>query len=1138
MPKISVKKLLSQIRSYISEKDYSAAITASNEVLRLDPENYHALVFVGVASNAQGDVNAALESYQQAIKLRPDLPLAFKGVVQTLTNPSAPAHPLLLARAYYGLATTAPDQAASAFPTAVESFYSLALSDPSLVGEAVSVLRAARASDAFVCQSVEDDRIVHKIGRLLSINTPPQSKTPSNELQTEREKAFDTAPLSSALDDLASVLLRNNDPSFHDGTAELVVERALWRSLRMHNVDENLSFLRNISAYEAILHIAESDSSALIPPSEREIIALNGMHLSPFYLSTSRAKAIVSAMRYSATDDVDAALQMISHSKSPGAALNLSNPIPLKYTNCTHALVASFLYLCDEGFKLSLEASNAGYTLACDTVNDSYTCMKSLFSLLSAAALSGDRKYEQAIRKFKTVRDYARTVDDNWLEDAASRGLIKTTICAYGRESSDARKAVEEAATSTHNRFGVLESIWSDAIYGDVQIDRMTAFAREAIAVSSDGPHKHQAILRWEYTLLASRFSNSSAEIAAIASIRLGQMILKEEGMSIDSLTKAQKCQMEAAGLVKGWSDPFAHLGYIFEQFAKHRDPEKMILRAIRCYERALASNSAHVLAGRRLARLLICRDMLAEAAEIARRFSDRNPKGRWAFNILGWWRISRERYSEAASAFQAALRGKPRKNPKEKDTLFGTDVGLTIDDNDLLVDIDSWRGLSLAYIAQGKVGAAMGCLQDAIDLTEKPPSMYNLPVESEFVAARKSWQALLHLEKSTLIIMSRRSHHLSPFLETVIGDGLLSPMIINWVRADALMYAAAAEWSYGSYNKSFQLRNEAAKTFEEWLINFQRMQPLTNCAALYKRLGDMWMEAAGDPTVESVHLVSTDFVDAALSNALLAYSKARHMAPWDLKERSQDIAAVLQRKSVLTKNSDMAKAALNLVVSASCEAPLIAIAFMTFALLSPAPLKDAAKALAFRLSQSLQPKSKYLLDASIALMAEVSDDTDMIATVATSVARADPTDWRTWYVIGKAREVDAERHDWNVDLIESCERAYMEAERLGGGPGAVNGILRCVLRRLETYRGSENLEKKTYYDACYGLSLSGRLGGKESQLCRSLAETFIRQQERYASLEFERLVSMKDASACHSHMHMFPFLRNIRPVSQVSPAG
>lgn len=1136
MPKTSIKKLLAQIHSHVSNKEYAVATKLSKEVLEVDPENYNALVFIGVASNAQGDTHSALESYQRAIDLRPEQPLAYKGVIKTLTKPDSPVHPLILARSYYGLATTAPDQAASAFPNAVESFFNLASAEPTLVKEAVTVLRAARDSGVVDHQSFENDCIVHKICKLLSLNLPARSETPLDGLLSEREMALDAAPLSSAIDDLASVLVRNNHPSFYDGAAELVVERALWHSLRMRDVDENFALLRKLSAYEAILHIAESDCSALISPSQRETTALKGLHMSPFYSSTSRSKAVVSAMKYNAGGDIDAALRMGSFSSASGIVTKMSKK-PRHYSNCTQALVASFLHLCNGGFKISLEASRAGFALACEAINDSFTCLKAMFLLLSAAALSGDRKYKEAIQTFEDVRNLARTLPDVWLEDVASRGLVETTVYAYGRASIEATKAIEEAATSSKNHFGALEITWSDAVNGHVNLDRMAALAKATLSDAKGASHTDIAKLRWEYTLLSSKFARSPAEIAAVASIRLGQMILKENGSSVDFLTKAQKCQMEAAGLVRNWVDPFAHLGFIFEQFAKHRDSEKMILRAIRCYERALGLDAVHVIASRRLVRLLNSRNMFAEAAEIARNVSDQNPKARWAFNVLGWWRTSRGRYVEAASAFQAALRGKALQSSKEKDILFGTDVGSTIEDNDLLVDVDSWRGLSVAYNAQGKTRASIACLQDAIDLVEKPTLEHTSLAESELLLARGTWRKLLHLEKAALVVFSRRSHDLSPFLKSVLGDGLMPPAVGS-IQADALMYAAAAEWSHGCYRKAFQMRKEAAEMFGEWLTHLQPLHPRINCAVLFKRLGDMWMEAAGDPILENIQLVSKDFVDTAISNALSAYSKAGRFAPWDLEKRVQDIAAALQHKAILTKNGDEAKTALSLLTSVSSDGPLIAHAFLTFALLSSESMKAAAKHIALRVLRGSQLQSNCSLGAAVALAGEIFDDTDVISSAATDIVKANPTDWRAWYVIGKVREHDAKRHDWDLEMVASCENAFIEAERLGGGPAAVGGILRCVLRRLETYRGADALASRAYDEACYGVSLAGRLGAEESQLCRSFVETFIRQREQNASCEFDRLTSVRDTCALLSHIHMFPFLRDIRPVTQVSPAG
>ena len=101
----------------------------------------------------------------------------------------------------------------------------------------------------------------------------------------------------------------------------------------------------------------------------------------------------------------------------------------------------------------------------------------------------------------------------------------------------------------------------------------------------------------------------------------------------------------------------------------------------------------------------------------------ERNLKACLAFNILGCKKFAagHNKLAEAMVIFQSTLKGKPpRWSAKEEYSVFRTNIACTIEDNDLLIDIDSWRGLSIAYRLQGKVNAANLCLTDALLLLEK----------------------------------------------------------------------------------------------------------------------------------------------------------------------------------------------------------------------------------------------------------------------------------------------------------------------------------------------------------------------------------------------------------------------------------
>ncbi|EKM54043.1 uncharacterized protein PHACADRAFT_145635 [Phanerochaete carnosa HHB-10118-sp] len=77
-----VKTKLKAARDALSKKDYEKARAAAGDVLDYEPDNYNAIVFLGLALLELGDVEQSEQMYLKAFKTNPDQPLALQGLTK------------------------------------------------------------------------------------------------------------------------------------------------------------------------------------------------------------------------------------------------------------------------------------------------------------------------------------------------------------------------------------------------------------------------------------------------------------------------------------------------------------------------------------------------------------------------------------------------------------------------------------------------------------------------------------------------------------------------------------------------------------------------------------------------------------------------------------------------------------------------------------------------------------------------------------------------------------------------------------------------------------------------------------------------------------------------------------------------
>uniref|UniRef100_H2YUN9 Uncharacterized protein n=1 Tax=Ciona savignyi TaxID=51511 RepID=H2YUN9_CIOSA len=81
-----IKAALKAAKGAIQKKDYDEALDQSKIVLGEDSRNYNALVFVGVCNAEFGKYEDSAIAYQDAIKVGPDQPLAYQGLINLYTK--------------------------------------------------------------------------------------------------------------------------------------------------------------------------------------------------------------------------------------------------------------------------------------------------------------------------------------------------------------------------------------------------------------------------------------------------------------------------------------------------------------------------------------------------------------------------------------------------------------------------------------------------------------------------------------------------------------------------------------------------------------------------------------------------------------------------------------------------------------------------------------------------------------------------------------------------------------------------------------------------------------------------------------------------------------------------------------------
>lgn len=297
------KQCVKEARKSLQEKDYHAALEHCEWALKLDPQNYNALVFKALALQETRQIKQAVESFERAISFEPEQILAWKGLCGYYEKNPSPENDQKLIEVY-------------------KSLEALFRSDGVKHAEIISklILLAKNVGDTKECiramgvladthYDSKDER-----GEFCAWNSLISYTLSLNEFEDYYdilEKAFERSLITSKearIPQFDLNILRNNYLLFlkSQGSIPQVVEQAKSYLLESENDPQWLEF---ICRYFMECCLTESDINQVFDPSEikemvllllgietekgKELVVLNNMvHGAILYQECNAAKAL------------------------------------------------------------------------------------------------------------------------------------------------------------------------------------------------------------------------------------------------------------------------------------------------------------------------------------------------------------------------------------------------------------------------------------------------------------------------------------------------------------------------------------------------------------------------------------------------------------------------------------------------------------------------------------------------------------------------------------------------------------------------------------------------------------------------------------------------------------------------------
>jgi tetratricopeptide (TPR) repeat protein len=1133
----STKILLKQAREVLDAGDLDGALSLCRRVLTVDHTSYQAYLLVGVAATRKGETNRAVQAYERAIALKPEVPLAHKGLIDALSvNADTEDKSLLLrrSRAHAQLASLSPPHAAKSRAEAASAFRVLAAVDSALVPEAIEAWRALQSDELTSIQ----DGATHVASAVAAIAASGAGLHCGGEdyaifcnTPLSAYEAYESGPLCDALDSLEAMKSPIGMFPLDRSAHALLVDR-LFRRVRSgaHTFEQAVDVLRSLQDLEAILCLIEDDSCVSAAPDDDDFVRAIAAEASTSRPSDApqipRSTAALAMAKFLdqaqncglpqsdvAVSVLDAMLQAQVSIISPSLAVLA----PLQ------SVVIARLQLAASEYKRCIATAEKGMAICIDLGNR--VRVHSVLQLIAASAYYADGKFDSALTSFESglnrieglaqgIGDARRVLCGENSRDivlAFQRGMV-LSCAATGR-----RDCLTEISTESF-LLATMEALWSAALRQEYDImgmeDLVSKACESATLAASKSSCGVSALTSWEFKVLGEPILGHPNETAAIACMRLAQMIMATSGYLCASQQRAKTLLMQAATLLGSLPGPYALLGWVFEleaqglqdhgQISRHA---VMVTRATRCYRKCVKLDASHPLAARRLA-CILARDGDENAAvTVALGAASKNPRCKWAWNLLGWSRLRRHAISESESAFQSALRDSTGVDTFAVDAVMGTSVGV----RDYMIDVDSLRGLSFVYRRQRRLVPSCSCLESAIDLLASnmcsgkklSPEVYETLDVRRLVLLHDICAVKTQLGKSAEAIAD-----LLPYATSHIADSKnLPPFSSAWPdcmsRAgyhvgDPVTYICIGEsflalandaWESGWFYRATALRAQAASWLSTGASRALQLSPHLLPSSAYKRVGDALCSAITQDPCGLAMIVPEERVFGMVECALSMHARARHYKPW-MSDGGKDLGCSLLLESLLKGKQVTARMAVEILLDAGADFVCLSAAFLIAENLQGCQVSTIARDMMVHVlcKSGTSGEEELVINAFLA-SSTPGIDAESRMSHAIIALRHDPSDWRAWVALACIRETNGVSGRWTERIaIKATMNAWAEAERLGGGPGVILRLAESLQRQVfndSSCTGDEaTVEQDVVIDAASANALSCRSGNMKSALC------------------------------------------------------
>lgn len=1108
--KMSNKKVLKQARTALDAGDTEKALDFCNQVIENDDQNFHAFIFAGVAYSRKKDPDNANRSYERAVALRPDLPLAWKGIID-LAKQSPPdatdvKRRLRIVEAHQRIAELVPEKKNTSLLAVADGLDRLAHD----TGDGDHVDRAVCAWEQVEELNVPtDENINEHIVLLLRITLPKPhisdlnssggeknsksekgvtlNEAGSNNAHVERMRA--NALVGGRLD----AALNHCEQSANPVIVSLLAERCQYKARKgLADPLETVEYLKKLGCVEEALALFEEDKFASLPSSLQWDIASGtaGSH-------TTQTTALhphqsrVCVLLGSRENDTNTAQALAGVDSTAAGKRSVAQ-------NLTVALVWAILYIKAGEYFEAIAVAKDGINM-CKFVyyERTYKRMEASLFLLIGHAYKNVQKYAEAVDGFS--QSISKDSKDSHYSHC---GLIETYLLSAGRRSNEYQCAVVDAANQGI-LLGVVEKAWTAALRRESNsLEQMRAAVETCVAHATQVPETNLSE-KWSTELIQRvlGIDKGSQRHAADAACRLGQLLLAR-----DALDEAKASFMGAASLSPGYAIPFFFLGYVFECLAYYQGGkqglkkttyhDKLIIRAMRCYNKGLMHQAYHALGSRRLARLHASLGDKDAAVAVARAAVKVNLLATWAWNLIGWSQFGRHMSDEACRSFQSALRSTKASLACQltEESLFGTYLGpksrndderssIFLEDTENNVAIDSWRGLALCYRDIGRFKSSLSGIEQALSLCENSSSK----------SSRTRQKSLLALDRANCLVCLGRPLEALSILREQHEVGPLSCRV-NYLMGDAYLHHAEELWRAGTYRQATEYRELSSKSFSrsaECLIGSSaetKGQDVDGCRIERERFACFSLKHAGDAAFTAAtyrpdllsRVVGTKRCKKNMEAARRLYKRAKDLRGIDTNSRVIcDIASSL----LLSGNASAEDC------SGVVESLLDSGASLTAIVSGLAPLRYK-NAILFLLLHASEPKygSLFSAAAKAALTQVLVEDGELgdASRWAKDALESDTSSFQGWLGIGRIRELNAlmeTETGTRSCKLSAAAAAYKEAVLLGGGLEACDGVARSLETRLMNDESCRS--KSTIAEA---LTWHLRAGNKANEVLERMA--------------------------------------------------